>query len=110
MKLEKQLYPDQPEKKVKYLADELSKRVQYKEKGRVLKHLKTWTFDDVNIQETYINSDDKFSVLFCEYGQATINDILSLNDSDILICKQLGKNYVIKNMYLENGTIIHAFI
>ena len=34
----------------------------------------------------------------------------SLNDSDILICTQLGKDYVIKNMYFESGSKIHAFI
>ena len=110
MKLDPQLYPDQSEARLRYLEEELTKRVQYKEKGRVLKHLKTWTFDDINIQDTYTNSDDKFSVLFCEYGQATVNDILSLNDSDMLICKQLGKDYVIKNMYFESGSKIHAFI
>lgn len=110
MKLDKQFYPDQPEKKLKYFEQELSNRVQYKDSGRVLKHLKTWNFNDINIQDIHTNSNDKFSVLFCEYGQVVINGILSLNDSDILICKQLGKNYEIKNVYFESGSVIHAFI
>ena len=110
MKLDPQFHPDQPEAKLRYFEKELTKRVQYKEKGRSLKHTKTWNFDDINIQDTHTNSDDKFTVLFCEYGQVTINDVLSLNDSDILICTQLGKDYVIKNMYFESGSKIHAFI
>ena len=110
MKLDRKMYPDHPETKMWYIEEELTKRVQYKEKGRSLKHTKTWDFDDINIQETYTNLDDKFTVLFCENGQVTINYVLSLNDSDILICTQLGKDYVIKNMYFESGSKIHAFI
>ncbi len=110
MKLDPQFYPDQSEARLRYLEEELTKRVQYKEKGRSLKHTETWNFDDINIQATHTNSEDKFTVLFCEDGQVTINDVISLNQSDILICKQLGKNYVIKNMYFESGSIIHAFI
>ena len=81
MKLDPKIYPDHPETKMRYIEEELTKRVQYKEKGRSLKHTKTWDFDDINIQETYTTLDDKFTVLFCEYGQVTINDVLSLNDS-----------------------------
>lgn len=110
MKLDSQFYPDQPEAKLRYLEEELTKRIQYKEKGRSLKHTQTWEFNDINIQATYTNSDDKFSVLFCEYGQVTINDVLSLNESNILLCKQLGKDYVIKNMYFESGSKIYAFV
>ena len=110
MKLDPEFYPDQPEAKLRYLEKELSARVQYKEKGRSLKHTQTWEFNDINIQATHTNSDDKFTVLFCEYGQVTINDVLSLNTSDILICKQLSKDYVIKNMYFESGSKIYAFI
>ena len=110
MKLDRKMYPDHPETKMRYIEEELTKRVQYKEKGRSLKHTETWTFDDINIQATHTNLEDKFTVLFCEYGQVTINDVLSLGDSDILICTQLGKDYVIKNMYFESGSKIHAFI
>ena len=110
MKLDSEFYPDQPEAKLRYLEKELTKRIQYKEKGRSLKLTQIWEFDDINIQATHTNSDDKFTVLFCEYGQVTINDVLSLNTSDILICKQLSKDYVIKNMYFESGSKIYAFI
>ena len=110
MKLDPQFHPDQSEAKLRYFEEELTKRVQYKEKGRSLKHTETWNFDDINIQATHTNSDDKFTVLFCEHGQVTINDVLSLNESDMLICKHLSKDYVIKNMYFESGSKIHAFI
>jgi len=110
MKLDSQFYPDQPEAKLRYLEEELTKRIQYKEKGRSLKHTQTWEFNDINIQATHTNSDDKFSVLFCEYGQVTINDVLSLNESNILLCIKVGKDYVIKNMYFESGSKIYAFV
>tara|TARA_B100001996_G_scaffold184695_1_gene141240 strand:- start:972 stop:1304 length:333 start_codon:yes stop_codon:yes gene_type:complete len=110
MKLDPQFFPDQPEAKLRYLEEELTKRVQYKEKGRSLKHSQTWEFNDINIKATYTNSSDKFSVLFCEYGLVNVNDVLSLGSSDILICKQLSKDYVIKNMYFESGSKVYAFI
>ena len=52
MKLDPQLYSDHPETKMRYLEEELTKRVQYKEKGRSLKHTKTWNFDDIKIKDT----------------------------------------------------------
>ena len=51
MKLDPKMYPDHPETKMRYIEEELTKRVQYKEKGRSLKHTKTWDFDDINIQD-----------------------------------------------------------
>ena len=52
MKLDPKMYPDHPETKMRYIEEELTKRVQYKEKGRSLKHTKTWDFFDLqkNIQ------------------------------------------------------------
>ena len=54
MKIDIDSLPDQPELKMKNLTEEIIKRVQYKEKGKTLTYSKTFNFDDVNLNNSYI--------------------------------------------------------
>ena len=56
--------PDQPELKMTTLTEEITKRVQFKEKGKKLTYSTTFEFDDINLDNKYINSTEGFTVLF----------------------------------------------
>ena len=109
MKIDIDSLPDQPELKVKTLAEELTKRVQYKEKGKTLTYSKTFEFDDVNLNNSYVNSTEGFTVLFCESGNVNINEIRTMRASDILICSTLGATYNMRSLNPSGGKI-YAFI
>ena len=59
MKIDIDSLPDQPELKIKTLAKEIIKRVQYKEKDKTLTYSKTFNFDDVNLNNSYVNAHVK---------------------------------------------------
>ena len=109
MKIDIDSLPDQPELKIKTLAKEIIKRVQYKEKGKTLTYSKTFNFDDVNLNTSYINSTEGFTVLFCESGEININEIRTMRESDILICSTLGATYNMRSLNPSGGKI-YAFI
>ena len=54
MKIEIDSLPDQPELRIKTLTEEVTKRVQYKSKGRTLTYSTTFEFDDVNLNTTHL--------------------------------------------------------
>ena len=109
MKIDIDSLPDQPELKIKTLAKEIIKRVQYKEKGKTLTYSKTFKFDDVNLDDSYINSTEKFTALFCESGMININEIRTMRAGDILICSTLGATYNMHSLDPSGGKI-YAFI
>tara|TARA_B100001996_G_scaffold101862_4_gene76413 strand:+ start:316 stop:651 length:336 start_codon:yes stop_codon:yes gene_type:complete len=111
MKIDPRELPSQPEARLRWLAEELTKRVRYKDRYReLLTHTNTYEFNEITPKITHTNSTEKFTVLFCEYGQVTVNEVLTLNGSDILICQHLGKDYNLKNEFLDTGSKIYAFI
>ena len=66
-------------------------------------------FDDVNLDNKYINSTEGFTVLFCESGEININEIRTMRESDILICSTLGATYNMRSLNPSGGKI-YAFI
>ena len=109
MKINIDSLPDQPELKIKTLTEEIIKRVQYKEKGKTLTYSKTFEFDDVNLNNSYVNSTEKFTALFCESGEININEIRTMRSGDILICSTLGATYNMHSLDPSGGKI-YAFI
>jgi hypothetical protein len=109
MKIDIDSLPDQPELKMKTLAEEITKRVQFKSKGRQLTYSKTFEFDDVNLDNSYINSTEKFTALFCESGEININEIRTMRAGDIIICSTLGATYNMHSLGPSGGKI-YAFI
>ena len=109
MRIDIDSLPDQPELKMKTLAEEITKRVQFKSKGRQLTYSKTFEFDDVNLNNSYVNSTEGFTVLFCESGNVNINEIRTMRESDILICSTLGATYNMRSLDPSGGKI-YAFI
>ena len=85
MKIDTREIPSQPEARLRWLAEEVTKRIRYKDKYRELTHSTTYELDEITKKITHTNSSDQFTVLYCEYGQVTINEVLTLNESDILI-------------------------
>ena len=109
MRIEIDSLPDQPELRMKTLTEELIKRVQFKEKGKTLTYLKIFEFDDVNLNDSYVNSTEGFTVLFCESGMININEIRTMRSSDIIICSTLGATYDMHSLDPSGGKI-YAFI
>ena len=109
MKIEIDSLPDQPELRIKTLTEEVTKRIQYKSKGRTLTYSTTFEFDDVNLNNSYVNSTEKFTVLFCESGDVNINEIRTMRAGDILICSTLGATYNMHSLDPSGGKI-YAFI
>jgi len=109
MKIDIDSLPDQPELKMKTLAEEITKRVQFKSKGRKLTYSTTFEFDDVNLNNSYVNSTEKFTALFCESGDININEIRTMRASDIIICSTLGATYNMRSLNPSGGKI-YAFI
>ena len=109
MKIDIDSLPDQPELKIKTLTEEVTKRVQYKLKGKTLTYSKIFEFDDVNLNSSYINSTEEFTALFCESGAININEIRTMRAGDILICSTLGATYNMHSLDPSGGKI-YAFI
>jgi len=109
MKIDIDSLPDQPELKMKTLTEEVSKRVQFKEKGKTLTYSETFKFDDINLNGSYVNSTEGFTVLFCESGTININEIRTMRASDIIICSTLGATYNMHSLDPSGGKI-YAFI
>ena len=109
MRIEIDSLPDQPELKMTTLTEELIKRVQFKEKGKTLTYSKTFEFDDVNLNDSYVNSTEGFTVLFCESGMININEIRTMRASDLIICSTLGATYNMRSLDPSGGKI-YAFI
>ena len=109
MKIDIDSLPDQPELRIKTLTEEVTKRVQYKSKGRTLTYSTTFEFDDVNLNNSYVNSTEKFTVLFCESGDVNINEIRTMREGDIIICSTLGATYNMHSLGPSGGKI-YAFI
>ena len=109
MKIDIDSLPDQPELKIKTLTEEITKRVQYKEKGKTLTYSTEFNFDDVNLNNSYVNSTEGFTALFCESGNININEIRTMRESDILICSTLGATYNMRSLDPSGGKI-YAFI
>ena len=101
--------PDQPELRMKTLIEEITKRVQFKEKGRTLSNTTSYEFDDIKLDHSFVNSNDKFTVLFCEKGSIVVNEIRTMWPGHILICSTLGKNYNMHSLDPSGGKI-YAFI
>ena len=109
MKIDIDSLPDQPELRITTLAKELTKRIQFKSKGKTLTYSKTFEFDDVNLNNSYVNSTEGFTVLFCESGTININELRTMRKSDILICSTLGATYNMRSLDPSGGKI-YAFI
>ena len=109
MRIDIDSLPDQPELKMTTLIEELIKRVQFKEKGKTLTYSKTFEFDDVNLNDSYVNSTEGFTVLFCESGMININELRTMRSSDIIICSTLGATYNMHSLDPSGGKI-YAFI
>jgi len=109
MKIDIDSLPDQPELKIKTLTEEIIKRVQYKEKGKTLTYSTEFNFDDVNLNNSYVNSTEGFTALFCESGNININEIRTMRAGDILICSTLGATYNMRSLDPSGGKI-YAFI
>ena len=109
MKIDIDSLPDQPELKIKTLAEELTKKVQFKSKGKTLTYSKTFEFDDVNLNNNYVNSSEAFTVLFCESGEININEIRTMRESDVIICSTLGATYNMRSLDPSGGKV-YAFI
>ena len=101
--------PDQPELRIKTLTKEVTKRVQYKKKGKTLSYSTEFEFDDVNLNNSYVNSTKEFTALFCESGTININEIRTMRAGDIIICSTLGATYNMRSLN-PNGGKIYAFI
>ena len=85
------------------------KRVQYKEKGKTLTYSTEFNFDDVNLNNSYVNSTEGFTALFCESGNININEIRTMRAGDIIICSTLGATYNMRSLDPSGGKI-YAFI
>jgi len=109
MKYQKGVLPDQPEAKKKALEKYVSKQIQFRTKGRVLKYLTEFEFNDVVYDGEFINSETKETILWNEYGQVVINDVRTLHEDNTLICSALGKKYTMKSLSPSGGKI-YAFI
>ena len=109
MKIDIDSLPDQPELKIKTLTEEIIKRVQYKEKGKTLTYSTEFNFDDVNLNNSYVNSTEGFTALFCESGNININEIRTMRAGDIIICSTLGATYNMRSLDPSGGKI-YAFI
>ena len=109
MKIDIDSLPDQPELKMKTLTEEIIKRVQYKEKGKTLTYSTEFNFDDVNLNNSYVNSTEGFTALFCESGNININEIRTMRAGDIIICSTLGATYNMRSLDPSGGKI-YAFI
>tara|TARA_B110000285_G_C15070172_1_gene587444 strand:- start:806 stop:1135 length:330 start_codon:yes stop_codon:yes gene_type:complete len=109
MKYHKGELPDQPEAKKKALEKYVSKQIQFRTKGRVLKYLTEFEFNDVVYDGEFINSETKETILWNEYGQVVINDVRTLHEDNTLICSALGKKYTMKSLSPSGGKI-YAFI
>jgi hypothetical protein len=109
MKIDIDSLPDQPELKMKTLIEEITKRVQFKEKGKTLTYSTTFEFDDVNFNNSYVNLSEGFTVLFCESGKININEIRTMRKSDLIICSTLGATYNMRSLDPSGGKI-YAFI
>jgi len=55
MKIDIDSLPDQPELRITTLAKELTKKIQFKSKGKTLTYSTTFEFDDVNLNNSYVN-------------------------------------------------------
>ena len=109
MKIDIDSLPDQPELKMKTLTEEVTKRVQFKSKGKTLTYSTTFEFDDVNLSNSYVNSTEGFTVLFCESGTININEIRTMRVGDLIICSTLGATYNMRSLDPSGGKI-YAFI
>ena len=109
MKIDIDSLPDQPELKMKTLTEEVTKRVQFKSKGKTLTYSTTFEFDDVNLSNSYVNSTEGFTVLFCESGTININELRTMRKSDLIICSTLGATYNMRSLDPSGGKI-YAFI
>lgn len=109
MRIELDKLSDQPEEKIRELEEAITKRIQYREKGRTLKFSQEYIFDDLTLDKSFTNDESKSTILFCEEGAITFNGVRTMTPSDILICSSLGKTY---NMHSEtpSGGKIYAFI
>ena len=105
MKIDIDSLPDQPELKIKTLTEEIIKRVQYKEKGKTLTYSTEFNFDDVNLNNSYVNSTEGFTALFCESGNININEIRTMRAGDIIICSTLGATYNMRSLDPSGGKI-----
>jgi hypothetical protein len=109
MKIDIDSLPDQPELRKKTLVEEITKRVQFKKKGKTLTYSEIFEFDDVNLKNSYINSSEEFTALFCESGNININELRTMRSGDILICSTLGATYNMHSLDPSGGKI-YAFI
>ena len=109
MKYQKGELPDQPEAKINVLEEYLTKQIQYRTKGRVLKYLTEFEFSNIVYDGEFINSETKETILWCEYGDIVINNVRTMREDNTLICSALGKKYTMKSLNPSGGKI-YAFI
>ena len=57
MRIELDKLSDQPEEKIRELEEAITKRIQYREKGRTLKFSQEYIFDDLTLDKSFTNDE-----------------------------------------------------